>query len=111
MMFLVAALQLTNGPYAGAWGGLLILPFILAYALLCLWPFILVWQVIMAALLLFSRRRRLGMNVSAHRRIMALGMLSMVTLILAMMIFHASLPAPFRDFIPFFPWQFLFNRF
>ncbi len=103
VMFLSGALQWVNTSPVGAFSALIWLFFILAYALLCLWPFVLVGHLVVASLLLFSQRRRFGMAMSWYRRVIALGILSMVTLILATILFHASLPSTFREFIPNLP--------
>jgi hypothetical protein len=103
VMFLSGALQWVNTSPVGALSALVWLFFILAYALLCLWPFVLAAHLIVASLLLFSQRRRFGMAVSWYRRVIALGILSMVALILATILFHTSLAPTFREFIPNFP--------
>ncbi len=103
VMFLSGALQLVSASPAAGFYALVWLFFILAYALLCFWPFVLVGHLAVASLLLFSQRRRLGMAVSWYRRVVALGILSVVALILAIILFHSSLPPLFRELIPTLP--------
>jgi Protein kinase domain len=103
VIFLSGALQWVSASPVGVFYGLVWLFFILAYTLFCLWPFVLVGHLVVASLLLFSQGRRFGMAVSWYRRVIALGILSMVALILATILFHASLPPTFREFIPNLP--------